>query len=119
MAYPTFETANRQIHKKDYFMRGLHPELQLRLKILVEFSGITMKNLVANAVRLETAGVRSTGHNIKTEINEVNSDHVLHDVEEQSSNKKEQSIRRNNQLEERLDGLEELVAKLSDSKVTR
>ena len=43
---------------------------------------------------------------------------MLHDVEVQSSNKREQSVRRNNQSEERLDGLEELVAKLSHSKVT-
>ena len=50
-------------------MRGLHPEL-------VEFPGITMKNLIANAVRLETAGVRSAGHNFKTEINEISSDQV-------------------------------------------
>ena len=65
-------------------------------------------------MRLETAGVRSTGHKFKTEINEINSDHVLMTWKY----KVEQSVRRNNQLKERLDGLEELVAKLSDSKVT-
>ena len=41
--YPTFADANQQVHEKDVFLHGLHPEMQVKLKGLSNVDTIDMK----------------------------------------------------------------------------
>ena len=101
LAYPSFAVADREIHEKDYFIRGLHPEIQLRLRTLENFSTLSMKDLLENTIQLEIAGVKSTLVKIKTEVNEVRDGCPI-----AKSN-----------IEERLEDLEGVVATLNDTKL--
>ena len=51
LAYPTFSTQNVDIITKDYFVKGLHPEMQLKIKSLEKFSTAGTDDLVEDAVR--------------------------------------------------------------------
>ena len=60
LAYPDFTDAPRQIIVKDFFVKGrLHADMQLAMKSLPTFTSSDLKTLVAEACRLETAGVNS------------------------------------------------------------
>ena len=104
LAYPNaaFTEAIRGVHEKDYFVRGLHPELQLKVKTLEKFDELGMKDLINNAVRFEVAGVGSTKVKIKTEINEVR------ESTDQADGEADRPT-----LDSRLQSLEERIAKLS------
>ena len=97
LAYPTFSAANMEVHEKDAFVRGHHPDMQMKLKTLENFSTIDMKGILDNTVRLEVAGVRAVSKKFKEDINTVSEDAPVG----------------NRELYERLDGLEEAIAKLS------
>ena len=58
LAYPTFSTANVDIITKDFFIKGLHAEMQLQIKSLEKILTATTDALIEEAVRLELAGVR-------------------------------------------------------------
>ena len=57
LAYPTFQDDVRQSLAKDYFVRGLSSELQLAVKSVQGFTGMDVKGVAQEAVRLELAGV--------------------------------------------------------------
>ena len=97
LAYPSFSVANKAVHEKDAFVRGHHPDMQMKLKTLENFATLDMKGILDNTVRLEVAGVKSVSKKFKEEINTVDEDAPVG----------------NRQLYERLDGLEEAIAKLS------
>ena len=60
LSYPSFDDANRETVAKDYFLRGLHPEMQTALKSGANFSSSDLKALTAEATRLEVAGIKSS-----------------------------------------------------------
>ena len=59
LAYHSIEEQVKEITSKDYFVRGLHPEMQKALKSNEEFSSNDIKALASEAVRLEIAGIKS------------------------------------------------------------
>ena len=56
LAYPTFNAGNLDIIGKDHFIKGLHAELQVKIKSLADFSSSNLAAIVKEAVRLELAG---------------------------------------------------------------
>ena len=102
LAYPSFHIANRQIHEKDVFVRGQHPDMQMKLKTLENFDTLTIKQILDNTVRLEVAGVKSVTKKYRDDVNSVDDltcDDVVPDNE--------------GTLLKRLDGLEDAIAKLT------
>ena len=59
LAYPGFDDSARAILAKDYFVRGLHPDMRSALKAMEKFQSCDVKALAAETVRLELAGVKS------------------------------------------------------------
>ena len=101
LAYPTFDHASRLVHEKDAYVRGLHPDMQMKIKTLENFTTLDMKGIVDNTVRLEVAGVKSACKPIKEEISMVqhsDTPHVSPGFD---------------QLLSRMDCLEEAVSKIS------
>ena len=102
LAYPTFSAVNKQVHEKDAFVKGLHPDMQMKIKTLADFADLDMKGLLDNTVRLEVAGVKSASKKYKEEINVVGD--VVSNIGSTEGERK---------LHERLDGLEEAIAQLT------
>ena len=71
LAYPTFDDASKAIHEKDAFIRGLHPDMQMKLKTLTYFATLTMPAILDHTVRLEVAGVKSVSKKLKEEMNSI------------------------------------------------
>ena len=105
LAYPTFDDASKQVHEKDAFVKGCHPDMQMKLKTLENFATLDMNAVVDNTVRLEVAGVKAVTKNFKAEMNTVNDQGACCNS----------SRGRDEVLLERLDNLEETIAKLSVS----
>ena len=61
LAYPTFNVATRKTIAKDYYMRGLHSEMQVALKASERFNDNDINALATETVRLELAGIKSIG----------------------------------------------------------
>ena len=59
LSYPTFDAAVRSTIAKDYFVRGLHPNMQIALKSSAIFSTKDIIGCADETVRLELAGVKS------------------------------------------------------------
>lgn len=57
LAYPTFTDNVRESIAKDYFVRGLSQDLQIAVKSVPDFSAKSIKEITAETVRLELAGV--------------------------------------------------------------
>ena len=98
LAYPTFTDANKLVHQKDAFVRGVHPDMQMKLKTLENFADLDMKGILDHTVRLEVAGVKSVPKTIKEEVSSVE---CVDQLEVASG------------TDERLMALEEAVAKIS------
>ena len=62
LAYPKFDEPTRLEIAKDYFVRGLHPEMQVALKSLANFSALDVNKLAAEATRLHIAGIKISSH---------------------------------------------------------
>lgn len=105
LAYPTFNQASRLVHEKDAFVRGLHPDMQMKIKTLENFTTLDMKGIVDHTVRLEVAGVKSACKPVKDEINAVQ----VPDVSTVPQSL-DQILSR---LDSRLDDLENSVSKIS------
>lgn len=56
LAYPTFNAANLDIIGKDHFVKGLHAEMQVKVKSLADFAASNFAAVVMESVRLELAG---------------------------------------------------------------
>jgi len=59
LAYPTFDNANQETIAKDYYMKGIHPRMQIALKSLPQFSELLMHDVAKETVRLQLAGIES------------------------------------------------------------
>ena len=101
LAYPTFNQASKDVHEKDSFVKGLHPEMQTKLKTLANFADLDMKGILDNTVRLEVAGVRAVARKYKDDVNAVS------DIQGGSCSSSEK------RLLDRLDSMENAIAKLS------
>ena len=71
LAYSSFSDAQRQVHEKDYFVKGVHPDMQVHLKSLENDATSDMKTLLDHVVRLEVAGVNSFRRKLTEEMNTV------------------------------------------------
>ena len=76
LAYPTFNDAAQKTLSKDYFMRGIHPDMQVALKAETTFEANDIDALATETVRLELAGIKSYGTkcarlNETSSVNEV------------------------------------------------
>ena len=72
LAYPTFADGARKTLAKDYFVRGVHPEMQIALKAETTFETNDVDALAKETVRLELAGIKSFGTKC-TRLNETSS----------------------------------------------
>ena len=59
LAYPKFNENNRNTITKDYFVRGLHPDMQTALKTSDKFESSDAKSLANEVTRLQLAGIKS------------------------------------------------------------
>ena len=59
LAYPTFDDSNQKTIAKDYFLKGLHPKMQIALKSLPNFTEIDVDKLATETMRLQLAGIDS------------------------------------------------------------
>ena len=104
LAYPTFDNASQQLHVKDAFVRGLHPDMQMKVKTLENFANLDMNSLLDHTVRLEVAGVKSSCKTIKEEISVV-----------EYENNPTLPSGAESRIMSRLDGLEDVVSRISMS----
>ena len=61
LAYPSFTEGVRKTITKDYFVQGVHPEMQIALKSGATFKDSDVNALANETVRLELAGIKSFG----------------------------------------------------------
>ena len=59
LSYPTFADGVRLTISKDYYMRGVHPDMQVALKSWGQFETSDIHALATETVRLELAGIKS------------------------------------------------------------
>ena len=59
LSYPTFAVASQKTIAKDYFIRGVHPEMQTALKSSTTFTTSDTNAIADETVRLELAGIKS------------------------------------------------------------
>ena len=59
LAYPSFDNGTRQTIAKDYFMKGVYPDMQVALKSRATFADDDITTLAEETVRLALAGVKS------------------------------------------------------------
>ena len=103
LAYPEFSDAYRNLHEKDVFVRGLHPEMQIKLKALETFSTMDMTRLLEHTVRLEVAGVKTFSKKYKEYMNTV----------DECSTSDISKNKTSSEMLNRLNGLEVAMAKLT------
>ena len=72
LAYPDFEESVRLTIAKDYFIRSLHPDMQVALKSMEKFSTLRMDQLATETTRLQLAGINSFPRDKRTsDINNI------------------------------------------------
>ena len=81
LAYPTFADGAQKTLAKDYFMRGIHPDMQVALKAEAAFETNNVDALAKETVRLELAGIKSFGTKC-TRLNETSSVNEVSVVDE-------------------------------------
>ena len=59
LAYPSFDNINQETIAKGYFMKGIHPKMQIALKSLPKFSDLLINDVAKETVRLQLAGIES------------------------------------------------------------
>lgn len=59
LAYPEFANEVRQTIAKDYYVKGVHPDMQVALKSRTTFATDNISTLATETVRLSLAGVKS------------------------------------------------------------
>ena len=59
LAYPSFDENTAKVMAKDYFVRGLHPKMQIALKSLASFAGADIYDLAKETTRLQVAGIET------------------------------------------------------------
>ena len=69
LAYPNFTDEVRNTISKDYFMKGVHPDMQVALKSRATFAEDDISTLAEETVRLSLAGVKSFSTSTTTSEN--------------------------------------------------
>ena len=59
LAYPDFDDTTRATLAKDYFVRGLHLDMQIALKSMEKFADSNIDTLAVETTRLQLAGIQS------------------------------------------------------------
>ena len=59
LAYPSFDSSTRAVIAKDFFVRGLHSDMQLALKSMEKFANCDIDSLAEETTRLQLAGITS------------------------------------------------------------
>ena len=59
LAYPSFDEDVLKTIAKDYYIKGMHPRMQVALKSLSKFNSLDIKALANETTRLTTAGIES------------------------------------------------------------
>ena len=59
LAYPPFDDNTRKTIAKDYYLKGLHPKMQIALKSLPSFNDADVDKLTSETMRLQLAGIDS------------------------------------------------------------
>ena len=59
LAYPSFEDEQRKTIAKDYFIRGVHPDMKVALKSMPDFATASVAKLATETARLQIAGIKS------------------------------------------------------------
>ena len=59
LAYPSFEDEQRKTITKDYFVRSVHPDMQVALKSMSDFATASVDKLAIKTARLQIAGIKS------------------------------------------------------------
>ena len=72
LSYPTFDEEAQKVTAKDYFVRGLHPQMQLALKALPAFADTDINKLASETTRLQLAGIPSFGTKQSSQCMNVN-----------------------------------------------
>ena len=83
LAYPAFGDPERLTIAKDYYMRGVHPAMQVALKSWSEFETSDVHKLAVETVRLELAGIKSFSLTTEVSASSVN---VVKDTPPEESN---------------------------------
>ena len=70
LAYPNFDDEARATLAKDYFVHGLHPQMQTGLKSMEKFETNDIKTLAGETTGLQLAGIKSN-IDLRSSVNEV------------------------------------------------
>ena len=76
LAYPSFTDDVRRTLAKDYFVKGVHPKMQIALKSIERFQDLTINDLATECVRLQLAGIQSYA-NVTASSSELTSVNVV------------------------------------------
>ena len=80
LAYPDFADNVQLTIAKDFFIKGVHSEMQVALKSLSHFKDCDINTLAKETVRLELAGVKSQMHLPPPNVNNVDEEKSLVDA---------------------------------------
>ena len=70
LSYATFDETMHKVIAKDYFLRGLHPQMQLALEALPGVEGTDINKLASVTARLQLAGIPSFDYKQCMNIND-------------------------------------------------
>ena len=87
LAYPSFNDEARQTIAKDYFVKGLHHEMQIKLKSSPKFSNTSLIDLARETTRLQIAGIQSVASSKQDYCMSVETDHDVDSVVDKVSEK--------------------------------
>ena len=80
LVYPDFADNVQLKISKDFFIKGVHSEMQVALKSLSHFKDCDINTLAKETVRLELAGVKSQMHLPPPNVNNVDEEKSLVDA---------------------------------------
>ena len=82
LAYPSFDDNTRKTMAKDYYLKGVHPKMQIALKSLPSFTDADIDKLATEIMRLQLAGIDSFVSNKVQECMSVDSPSVVDAIAE-------------------------------------
>ena len=65
LAYPIFSSIVQQIYETDFFIHGIHPDLQLKLNTMVNFARLSTYGLIGKTIGFEVTGVAGKKYSLK------------------------------------------------------
>ena len=80
LAYPSFNDEARQTIARDYFVKGLHHEMQIALKSSPQFSTASLIDLAKETSRLQIAGIQSVASSKQGYCMSVETNHDVDSV---------------------------------------